>query len=50
MEDKKEYFNVTQLFEMCIEKKLPFGFITIEVSQKNGFLDILFFVIFPACF
>ena len=34
MEDKKEYYNVTQLFEMCIGKKLPFVFITIEVRQK----------------
>ena len=31
-----------QLFEMCIEKNLPFGFITIEVRQRNGFINILF--------
>ena len=34
MENKKEYHNVSQPFEMCIENILQFGFITTEVSQK----------------
>ena len=42
MEEKKEYYNVTQLFEMCIENILSFGFITIRSEPKIGFINILF--------